>query len=209
MRGSTFGTVIGPGNGEASRLYLRISGDTRGPQMPPTGAMAPEEISLLKRWIDEGAEWPDAVSGDAPPVPADPGATRLMTLLRAGNVKELQRALSAAPQAATRHGEDGVTPLHYAAMYGDAATLRALLDAGADPNARNAAGATALMWAADDLAKARLPVDRGADVNATSLDGRTPIMLAAARAGSSQVLSLLLDKGADPNAEFGDITALG
>ena len=23
MRGSTFGTVIGPGNGEASRLYLR------------------------------------------------------------------------------------------------------------------------------------------------------------------------------------------
>ncbi|HUR32559.1 MAG TPA: c-type cytochrome domain-containing protein, partial [Vicinamibacterales bacterium] len=36
LRGSTFGTVIGPGNGEASRLYLRISGTTRGSQMPPT-----------------------------------------------------------------------------------------------------------------------------------------------------------------------------
>lgn len=35
MRGSTFGTVIGPGNGGASRLYLSVSGNERGPQMPP------------------------------------------------------------------------------------------------------------------------------------------------------------------------------
>src|SRR6187200_2635754 len=59
MRGSTFGTVIGPGNGEASRLYLRISGTQRGTQMPPTGALKDEQIALLKAWIDEGAEWPD------------------------------------------------------------------------------------------------------------------------------------------------------
>src|SRR5262245_6485232 len=66
MRGSTFGTVIGPGNGEASRLSLRISGSERGPQMPPTGALPADQIALLKRWIDEGADWPDAVSGDTP-----------------------------------------------------------------------------------------------------------------------------------------------
>ena len=44
MRGSTFGTVIGPGNAEASRLFLRISGTTRGSQMPPTGALT---LSLI------------------------------------------------------------------------------------------------------------------------------------------------------------------
>jgi ankyrin repeat protein len=209
MRGSTFGAVIGPGNGEASRLYLRISGNTRGQQMPPTGAMAPEQISLLKRWIDEGAEWPDAASGDVAAVPADPGAAKLMTMLRTGDIKAFQRALSMSPEAAKRNGDAGVTPLHYASLYADAPAVKALLDVGADPNARNDAGATALMWATDDLAKTRLLVERGADVNAKSLDGRTPIMLAAARAGSSPVLSFLLDKGANPNADLADVTALG
>jgi ankyrin repeat protein len=209
MRGSTFGSVIGPGNGDASGLYLRISGNTRGPQMPPTGALEARDISLLKQWIDEGAQWPDAAAGDAAEVPADPGAARLMALLRAGDAGGFRRALSATPSAATRQGADGITPLQYAALYGDAAVVRALLDAGADPNARNAAGATALMWAVDDEAKTRLLVERGADVNAKSLDGRTPIALAAARAGSSAVLSILLDKGADPNVDLRGQTALG
>ena len=40
----------------------------------PTGALTPDQIATLKRWVDEGADWPDAVSGDAPAVPADPGA---------------------------------------------------------------------------------------------------------------------------------------
>ncbi len=209
MRGSTFGTVIGPGNGDASRLFLRISSDTRGPQMPPTGALEPQQIALLKQWIDEGAEWPDAAAGDAPELPPDPGAARLMALLRAGDTNGFRRALSTMPSAAGRQGADGVTPLQYAALYGDAAAVRSLLDAGADPNAKNAAGATALMWAVDDEAKTRLLVERGADVNAKSLDGRTPLAVAAGRTGSGAVLSILLDKGADPNVALNGLTALG
>jgi hypothetical protein len=27
--------------------------------MPPTGPLSPEQISLVKAWIDQGAEWPD------------------------------------------------------------------------------------------------------------------------------------------------------
>ena len=57
--------VIFPGDSAASPLYLHISG-TLGPQMPPTGALTPEEISVIKAWIDQGAEWPDALSGEAP-----------------------------------------------------------------------------------------------------------------------------------------------
>jgi ankyrin repeat protein len=208
MRGSTFGTVIGPGNAEASRLYRRISGTTDGAQMPPTGALSAEQIAVIKNWINEGADWPDAVSGETPPTPADPGAAALMSNLRSGDTAAFRRALAAAPAAATRQGADGITPLMYAALYGTVDEVRALLAAGADPNIRNEAGATALMWAADDVGKAKVLIDRGADVNARSLDGRTPLMLAAARAGSSAVLRLLLDKGADPNVSLLGLTAL-
>src|SRR5262245_28256288 len=84
MRGGTI-RMIGPGNAEASRLYLRLLGDSMGTQMPPTGALKPEQIAIIKAWIDQGAEWPDAVSGDRPPAPPDPSAERIIQALRAGN----------------------------------------------------------------------------------------------------------------------------
>jgi ankyrin repeat protein len=87
----------------------------------------------------------------------------------------------------------------YATLYGDAESVRLLLEAGADPNIRNEGGATALMWAVDDLDKARLLVRAGADVNARSDDGRTPLLIAAARPGSYGVVKLLLDYKANPS----------
>lgn len=61
MRGGTI-AVIGPGNSEASRLYLQLIGNEYGPQMPPTGALRPEQITIIRDWIDQGARWPDALS---------------------------------------------------------------------------------------------------------------------------------------------------
>ena len=58
MRGGTI-PVIAPGNSQASRFYLKLIGSQYGPQMPPTGALRPEQIAILKAWIDQGAEWPD------------------------------------------------------------------------------------------------------------------------------------------------------
>lgn len=43
---------IGPGNSEASRLYLRLIGDQTGPQMPPDGPLNSEQIGVIKAWID-------------------------------------------------------------------------------------------------------------------------------------------------------------
>ena len=162
MRGGTI-AVIGAGDSEASRLYLRVTGvPGTGPQMPPTGALPAEQIAVIKNWIDQGAEWPDEAAGDAPARPTPP----LMT----------------------------------AVLHGDRAAVRRLLDEGAAVDARNGAGATALMWAVGDLEIARLLVDRGADVNAKSDDERTPLMAAAGRHGSAPVVKLLLDRRADPSA---------
>src|SRR3954471_1298418 len=77
MRGGTI-AVIGPGNSEGSRLYHRLIGNTYGPQMPPTGALGAEQIRILKDWIDQGAVWPDAASGETSPKPLDARSTRLM-----------------------------------------------------------------------------------------------------------------------------------
>src|SRR5262249_17831980 len=89
------------------------------------------------------------------------------------------------------------------ALAGSAEDLRKLLDAGLSPNAKTAGGTTALMLAARDLAKVRLLVDRGADVNARAATGFTPLMVAARYTGNSEVVRLLLERGAKPNTEDG------
>lgn len=51
--------VIEPGDSAASELFKRITAedDTR---MPPEGErLSAEQVALVKRWIDDGAKWPD------------------------------------------------------------------------------------------------------------------------------------------------------
>src|SRR5579863_5081649 len=89
------------------------------------------------------------------------------------------------------------TPLMYAAAYGSVDAMKILIGAGADVNANNSFGATALMWCANDMLKVRLLIDKGANVNARSKQGRTPLMIASAGDGNSDVVKLLIYKGAD------------
>ena len=205
MRGGTI-PVIGPGNAAGSRLYLRLVGSQFGLQMPPTGALNSEQISIIRAWIDEGAEWPDQFAGEAPRATPDPKAAPILAALRNGDHQALIKLLSADAGAVNRKGPSGGTPLMYAALYGEAATVRLLLESGADPNLRNNAGATALMWAVDDAEKTRLLLEYGAEANARSDDGRVPLVIAAGRYGSSPVIKLLLDHGADPSARSPAVT---
>jgi Planctomycete cytochrome C len=96
---------IVPGKSEESRLYQRISGTQSGLQMPPTGALRPEEIRTVKAWIDRGAEWPDALAGETPSPPQDPIATQLLDAIRRRDRAAVARRRKQSPTAA-RDGKD-------------------------------------------------------------------------------------------------------
>ncbi len=195
MRGGTI-VVIAPGSSAGSRLFHKITGTKYGAQMPPTGAMSADNIEIIKRWLDQGVPWPDALAGDAPQHPVDPTSARMMQALRLGDTAVVRKALKSGSRAVNGRGRDGMTPLMYAALYSDAGMVKALLQAGANPNLRNDAEATALMWAVDNVEKTRLLLDAGAEHDVRSTDGRTALLIAAARCGSAAVVKLLLQHGA-------------
>ena len=97
------------------------------------------------------------------------------------------------------------SPVADAAMRGDHGSVRALLQQGADVNAAQGDGMTALHWAADrgDLEMARMLVYAGAGLEAvTRMAEYTPLHLAS-RAGHGAVVRALLEAGSDPAAPTG------
>lgn len=98
--------------------------------------------------------------------------------------------------------ERGDSPVADAAERGDLEAVRELLRQGADPNAAQNDGMTALHWAAaeNEAEIARTLLYAGATVRATTrLGGYTPLHLAG-RAGHAEVAAILLEAGADPDA---------
>jgi ankyrin repeat protein len=81
---------------------------------------------------------------------------------------------------------------------GDAGAVGAMLDAGADIDARDEHGQTALMNAARDghTDMVRLLVSRGADLNHTAKYNLSAIMLAVIN-GRDAIVGILSDAGAD------------
>ena len=94
----------------------------------------------------------------------------------------------------------GTSPVADAAMKGDRARLRVLLQQKANVNAPQADGATAIEWAAyrNDLDMADLLIAEGANVKLANRDGVTPLWLASEN-GSAPMIGKLIEAGADPN----------
>jgi ankyrin repeat protein len=103
----------------------------------------------------------------------------------------------ALPQPLTALAPKGLEPWMETALFGTAAELKALLDAGLDPNSKSAEGTTLLMMAAPDAEKVKLLIGRGADVRAKAKSGFTALVVATTYLGSSESVKLLLDHGAE------------
>jgi ankyrin repeat protein len=193
--------AIVPGGPDRSLVYRRVSGIDR-PQMPPTGPLTPEQIDIIKAWIEQGAPWPDD-----PPAHHDwqPDARMpaLLGEIRNGSFAPVRAAVTADPKLARARDERGTTLLMQASLYGTANDVRWLLDHGADPNAADLGGVTALMNSVENGAKVALLLKAGADPNTHSIDGRTALLLAVDRKHSADAVRPLLERGANPNAEPG------
>ena len=104
------------------------------------------------------------------------------------------------------------SPVADAAMRGDVAQVRTLLRGGADVNAAQGDGMTALHWAAENGSAELAEMLLYASANAaavTRLGDYTPLHLAG-KTGSASVVQVLLGGGADPHAatSTGGVTPL-
>ncbi len=199
LRGGDYGPVIVPGKSDDSKLIRRLVDGDGGLQMPPTGALLPEEIAVLRAWIDQGAEFRHEVADEGPPRPIDPKLAATITAARSGSRSVLEPLIATSPALVFAKDPAGSTLLHHAAAFGTIETLTYLLDAGSEVNGKNRRGSTPLHWAIHDEAKVRLLLSRGAAVNARQVEGRTPLYQAASLGNATEIVRLLLTKGADPN----------
>lgn len=146
-----------------------------------------------------GAEFRTDVAEDAPAKPIDPRVAAVVAAVRSESRTAVDKLMAHDPGLITARDEAGSTLLHHAAGFGTLDTMTALVDAGAEVNAKNKRGSTPLHWAIHDEAKVRLLLVRGAAVNVKQVEGRTPLLQAASLGNGNSILRLLLERGADSN----------
>jgi ankyrin repeat protein len=146
--------------------------------------------TLVRDFLRSGLE------PDLPEAAALGDTARLATLLGPDPAPMRERANS--------RSADGWPLLHLAAAFADAATVRLLLQAGADPGQvaqtpmRNQA-LHAVLALSRNPEIIGLLIEHGADVNAVQTAGYRPLHQAAI-AGNADVVRMLLAAGADPQA---------
>jgi hypothetical protein len=104
----------------------------------------------------------------------------------------------------TASAQDPGDELRRAAGAGDVAKVKELLDKGADVNAANSYGGTALAFACDrgHLEVIRLLLDRGANPNTQDTFYKSTPVVWAAQKGHPEIVKLLLDRGVAPDPQI-------
>ena len=163
-----------------------------------------------RRLPSAGITQPDDSASHAPPVSAKSSAEGVncenwgeLFFFSKADIEDVNRCLQAGADPNVR-GERSSTPLSRAVIEGNAETVVALLNAGADVNALSA-GSTPLHYAAlfQKAEAVTKLIEAGADPNARSSGGDTPLHRAAG-SGTVEILTALLKAGADVNVRGSD-----
>lgn len=168
---------LGQDNSQPRILELVVAGDTEA------------ALNLFDSGIDPNLAQPD-------------GTTVLHWAVYYEDADLVRRLLRAGAEVSARN-DYGATPLSQAAILANTPIIKMLLDAGADPDEKGADDQTALMVVSrtGNIAAAKALISAGADVNAVEKwRGQTALMWAIAQKQPAMT-ALLLDHGADPNAQ--------
>ena len=164
-------------------------------------ASANGDAVTVARLLDAGAD---------PNTSLPDGETVLMTAARTGNVAVIKALVARGANVRARERRKGQDALMWAAAENNAAAVTALIEAGADRDSRSNGGAfTPFLFAVrgGHLDSSRALLDAGVDVNQPLSDGTSPLVLAVIN-GHYELAGLLLERGANPNADAQGWSAL-
>lgn len=125
-----------------------------------------------------------------------------------GDAAHIRSLLAGQPDLQARD-VDGNTALHWAALNGDAQLVKVLLERGAPPDITNHVGATPLLYAVGNVESVRALLEAASTVNKASKFGTTPLVAAARYPVSSDVVRLLLERGADARSKTNALREAG
>ena len=136
LRGGDYGPVIVPGNSVESKLIKRLVDGDGGIQMPPTGSLSAEEISVLRAWIDQGADF-GKVDIETAEVEreVDPKVRELIAAIRRLDDEMVKTIVESEPKLVSGQDSGGSTPLHHAAAFGTVESMKLLIGKGAEVEA--------------------------------------------------------------------------
>lgn len=150
---------------------------------------------LPSSYVDLSLHDPGPVSRQAPII--------LWKAARSGDIKRVQSLISSGADVNSKN-EDGLTPLHVAAVRGREAIVKLLIEQDADVTTKNKDGQTLLHHVAREghVNIVELLLDSGADLSAKDNAKRTPLNYAL-RWRKRDVVELLVTRGADVNTKDG------
>jgi len=183
---------------EVVKLLLDNGADLSVGNIPGAAARS-GDIEVVKLLLERGAD---------PNNSKNIGGTPVVSAKRASELNKTSGAPVISPLIGVPgNGNDGGTPLMYAALAGNTEVIKLLLEKGADVNARHNGAGGALIPAAQmgDPGAVKLLLEKGAEVNISHKSGYTALMYAAAaESNDPELINAFLAKGAEINVKAKD-----